>query len=201
MWIRHGCGYRPMTLRLRRAISPFMAGKRMSGCFPSSLRRLDRKSTSMKSRPYREPRMPSSLLYRHHRMLLLFPHPFPPRRSSDLYVRESSMMRATARPRSFARLLGVTLLLAACAPAKVLYVDQAWVRLSPNDATPAAGYFTVHGGEEDVRLLSVISPEVLRVELHESIDKNGVLTMQRSEERRVGKACVSKVRFRGSPYH
>src|SRR3546814_10728888 len=63
--------------------------------------------------------------------------------SSDL----SSMMRATARPLSFALLLGVTLLLAACAPAKVLYVDQAWVRLSPNDATPSAGYFTVHGGE------------------------------------------------------
>src|SRR3546814_5202891 len=88
------------------------------------------------------------------------------------------MMRATARPLSFALLLGVTLLLAACAPAKVLYVDQAWVRLSPNDATPSAGYFTVHGGEEDVRLLSVISPEVLRVEMHESIDKNGVMTMQ-----------------------
>src|SRR3546814_5928170 len=88
------------------------------------------------------------------------------------------MMRATARPLSFALLLSVTLLLAACAPAKVLYVDQAWVRLSPNDATPSAGYFTVHGGEEDVRLLSVISPEVLRVEMHESIDKNGVMTMQ-----------------------
>src|SRR3546814_5918831 len=86
------------------------------------------------------------------------------------------MMRATARPLSFALLLSVTLLLAACAPAKVLYVDQAWVRLSPNDATPSAGYFTVHGGEEDVRLLSVISPEVLRVEMHESLDKNVVMT-------------------------
>src|SRR3546814_14375271 len=98
------------------------------------------------------------------------------------------MMRATARPLSFALLLGVTLLLAACAPAKVLYVDQAWVRLSPNDATPSAGYFTVHGGEEDVRLLSVISPEVLRVEM-------------RSEERRVGKECVSTCRSRGSQFN
>src|SRR3546814_11285642 len=44
--------------------------------------------------------------------------------------------------------------------------------------SPSAGYFTVHGGEEDVRLLSVISPEVLRVEMHDSIDKNGVMTMQ-----------------------
>src|SRR3546814_12544992 len=87
------------------------------------------------------------------------------------------MMRATARPLSFALLLGVTLLLAACAPAKVLYVDQAWVRLSPDDATPSAGYFTVHGGEEDVRLRSVISPEVLRVEMHERLDKNGVMNL------------------------
>ncbi|MBK5264474.1 MAG: copper chaperone PCu(A)C [Alphaproteobacteria bacterium] len=75
-------------------------------------------------------------------------------------------------------LLGLTLFLAACAPAKILYVDQAWVRLSPNDDTPSAGYFTVHGGEEDVQLLSVISPVVLRVDMHESMDKGGMMSMQ-----------------------
>jgi periplasmic copper chaperone A len=75
-------------------------------------------------------------------------------------------------------LLGLSMLLSACAPAKVLYVDQAWVRLSANDGMPSGGYFTVHGGEEDVRLLSVISPAVLRVELHESIERDGVMSMQ-----------------------
>lgn len=75
-------------------------------------------------------------------------------------------------------LLGATLLISACAPAKVLYVDQAWIRLSANNDMPSGGYFTVHGGEEDVRLLSVISPAVLRVEMHESIERDGVMSMQ-----------------------
>lgn len=75
-------------------------------------------------------------------------------------------------------LLGFVLLLSACAPAKVLYVDQAWVKLSANDDMPSSGYFTVHGGEEDVRLLSVISPAVLRIEMHESIERDGVMSMQ-----------------------
>lgn len=75
-------------------------------------------------------------------------------------------------------LLGLTLILAACGQAKVLYVDQAWVRLSANDETPSAGYFTVHGGEEDVRLLSVISPAVLRVQMHQSVEKDGMMAME-----------------------
>lgn len=83
----------------------------------------------------------------------------------------------SARRLPVAFLLGLTLLLAACGQAKLLYVDQAWVRLSTNDETPSAGYFTVHGGEEDVRLLSVISPAVLRVEMHEAIEKDGMMSM------------------------
>lgn len=75
-------------------------------------------------------------------------------------------------------LLGLTMLVSACAPAKVLFVDQAWVRLSANDGMPSAGYFTVHGGEEDVRLLSVISPAVLRIEMHESVKRDGIMSMQ-----------------------
>lgn len=75
-------------------------------------------------------------------------------------------------------LLGLALTLAACGQAKILYVDQAWVRMSTNADTPSAGYFTVHGGEEDVRLLSVISPAVLRVEMHESMEKDGMMSME-----------------------
>lgn len=88
-------------------------------------------------------------------------------------------MITAASPRLLAAfLVGITMLLSACAPAKVLYVDQAWVKLSANDEAPSAGYFTVHGGEEEVRLLSVISPAVLRVEMHESIERDGVMSMQ-----------------------
>ena len=83
-----------------------------------------------------------------------------------------------ARRLPVAFLLGLTLILAACGQAKVLYVDQAWVRLSANDTTPSAGYFTVHGGEEDVQLLSVISPAVLRVQMHESVEKDGMMSME-----------------------
>ena len=88
------------------------------------------------------------------------------------------MTPKTARRLPAAFLLGLSLFLSACGQAKLLYVDQAWVRLSANDETPSAGYFTVHGGEEDVRLLSVISPAVLRVEMHESVEKDGLMSME-----------------------
>ena len=74
-------------------------------------------------------------------------------------------------------LVGLSMMLSACGQDKVLYVDQAWVRLSPNENMPSAGYFTVHGGEEDVRLLSVISPTVIRIDLHESREQNGIMSM------------------------
>ena len=88
------------------------------------------------------------------------------------------MTPKTARRFPAAFLLGLSLFLAACGQAKLLYVDQAWVRVSANDESPSAGYFTVHGGEEDVRLLSVISPAVLRVEMHESVEKDGMMSME-----------------------
>lgn len=70
------------------------------------------------------------------------------------------------------------LLLAACSDPPPLYVDQAWVRISPNPDTPSAGYFTVHGGEAAVQLRDVITDRALRVEMHESLHKNGKMTMQ-----------------------
>ena len=88
------------------------------------------------------------------------------------------MKSNSSRRLPVAFLLCLTLILAACGQAKLLYVDQAWVRLSANDKMPSAGYFTVHGGDEDVRLLSVISPAVLRLEMHESIEKDGMMSME-----------------------
>lgn len=74
--------------------------------------------------------------------------------------------------------LAAPLFLAACADPQPLYVDQAWVRVSPNAATPSAGYFTVHGGETAVQLRDVITDRAVRVEMHESMSKDGVMSMK-----------------------
>lgn len=88
------------------------------------------------------------------------------------------MPRAAAHRLVLPVLAILVLAVAACAPARQLYVDQAWIRLSPNADMPSAGYFTAHGGEEDARLLSITSPLVLRVELHESMEQGGMATMK-----------------------
>lgn len=77
-----------------------------------------------------------------------------------------------------AAIIAAPALLSACAPARPLYVDQAWIRLSPNKDMPSAGYFIVHGGKEPVKLLSVTTPMALRVELHESMNEGGLATMK-----------------------
>ncbi|HEX7852207.1 MAG TPA: copper chaperone PCu(A)C [Sphingobium sp.] len=60
-----------------------------------------------------------------------------------------------------------------------LYVDKATIRLSPNPETPSAGYFTVHGGSDPVTLRDVTSEAAIRVEMHDSVMKNGMMSMQR----------------------
>ncbi|AUW58835.1 hypothetical protein C1T17_12775 [Sphingobium sp. SCG-1] len=74
--------------------------------------------------------------------------------------------------------LSAPMLLAACADPAPLYVDQAWIRISPNKDTPSAGYFVVHGGETPVELRDVMTDRALRVEMHESVAKDGKMTMQ-----------------------
>lgn len=75
-------------------------------------------------------------------------------------------------------LIAAPMLLTACADPKPLYVDQAWIRISPNEDMPSAGYFTVHGGEAAVELRDVITDRALRVEMHESMSEGGKMTMQ-----------------------
>jgi len=60
-----------------------------------------------------------------------------------------------------------------------LYVDQAVIRLSPNADAPSAGYFTVHGGSDPVTLRDVTSEAAVRVEMHDSVTTNGVMTMKK----------------------
>src|SRR5262249_2454132 len=60
-----------------------------------------------------------------------------------------------------------------------LYVDQATIRLSPNPETPSAGYFTVHGGSDPVTLRDVTADAAVRVEMHDSVMKNGMMAMEK----------------------
>ncbi len=69
--------------------------------------------------------------------------------------------------------------LAACGDPAPTYVDQAWVRVSPNKDSPSAGYFTVHGGDVATTLRGVLTDRAIRVEMHESVKgDNGVMSMK-----------------------
>jgi len=84
--------------------------------------------------------------------------------------------------------------LSACADPAPLYVDKAWVQLNPNSDGPASGYFTIHGGgAADARLLRVSSEAAQRIEMHESVEKNGMMTMQAIDS--VDVPAKSKVEF------
>ncbi|WP_088183358.1 copper chaperone PCu(A)C [Sphingobium sp. Z007] len=74
--------------------------------------------------------------------------------------------------------LAAPMLLSACGDPAPSYIDQAWVRLSPNKDTPSAGYFVIHGGDAGTQLRGVLTDYALKVEMHESIDKDGMMTMQ-----------------------
>lgn len=68
--------------------------------------------------------------------------------------------------------------LAACGEPAPTYVDQAWIRLSPNKDTPSAGYFVAHGGDAGTQLRGVITDYALKVEMHESMSEKGMMSMK-----------------------
>ncbi len=70
------------------------------------------------------------------------------------------------------------LALAACGDPAPTYIDQAWVRLSPNKDSPSAGYFVVHGGDAPTQLRGVLTDYALKVEMHESMNHDGMAMMQ-----------------------
>ncbi|WP_062732336.1 copper chaperone PCu(A)C [Sphingobium abikonense] len=74
--------------------------------------------------------------------------------------------------------LAAPLALTACGDPAPTYIDQAWVRLSPNKDRPSAGYFVAHGGDSATRLRGVLTDYALKVEMHESVEENGVMTMK-----------------------
>ena len=69
--------------------------------------------------------------------------------------------------------------LAACqqTASKGAEVDHAWVRLPAVVGRPGAGYFMLHAGPVDDRLMSVSSPQAIRAEMHDMSMKDGIMKM------------------------
>jgi copper(I)-binding protein len=74
--------------------------------------------------------------------------------------------------------LAAPLALNACGDPAPTYIDQAWVRLSPNKDAPSAGYFVAHGGDAGTQLRGVMTDYALKVEMHETVSKDGMTTME-----------------------
>ncbi|MDI1295684.1 MAG: copper chaperone PCu(A)C [bacterium] len=68
--------------------------------------------------------------------------------------------------------------LMSCGDPAPTYVDQAYVRLSPNKDAPSAGYFVAHGGDAGAQIRGVMTDYALKVEMHESMNAGGVVTMK-----------------------
>jgi periplasmic copper chaperone A len=87
---------------------------------------------------------------------------------------KGSRMRALAL-----MMIATSVALAGCAgkPTEPTVAD-AVVRLAANPKAPSVGYFTVKGGPSDDTLLSVTSPVVIRIEMHESMTGGNMATMK-----------------------
>lgn len=57
-------------------------------------------------------------------------------------------------------------------------VSDAWVRLPAVDGRPAAAYFVLSGGNRGDTLIAIDSERVATIELHETINEDGVMRMQ-----------------------
>lgn len=77
-----------------------------------------------------------------------------------------------------ASVLAVSAMVSGCAQPKEMKIEDPVIRLSANPKAPAAGYFTLKGGPTADRLLSVTSPIVIRIEMHESMTSGGMASMK-----------------------
>ncbi|MEJ6595164.1 copper chaperone PCu(A)C [Parasphingorhabdus sp.] len=68
-------------------------------------------------------------------------------------------------------------LLVSCGQGDILFADKAVVNLSPVEGNPSAGYMDLHGGRLDVALVGVTSDDVLRMEMHETVEKDSMASM------------------------
>ena len=88
-------------------------------------------------------------------------------------------MRRIHHITAFAPLIAL-ISLAACGQGPVLSVNDALVKLNPNDNAPSALYFTVNGGPQATTLEDVLSPSAIRVAMHETVrdPQTGVTAMK-----------------------
>ncbi len=80
--------------------------------------------------------------------------------------------------RVFPGIVATALLLAGCGQPAEPGASKAWVRLPAVAGRPGAAYFTIRGGAQADTLLAVSTPAALRAELHETLDKGVVKSMQ-----------------------
>lgn len=71
-----------------------------------------------------------------------------------------------------------TLVLAACGQGDILRADNAVVKVSPVEGNPSVAYMDLHGGRIEVDLVSVTSDDVVRMEMHETTEEDGVAKMR-----------------------
>ncbi|OAO01907.1 copper chaperone PCu(A)C [Parasphingorhabdus sp.] len=71
------------------------------------------------------------------------------------------------------------LILTACGQGDILNAKNAVVNLSPVEGNPSAGYMNLTGGPVDVELVGVTSDDVLRMEMHETVEENGMSMMNK----------------------
>jgi copper(I)-binding protein len=79
-------------------------------------------------------------------------------------------------------LVAVGAALAGCSPQAEpgkpgVTVENAWVRLPPVAGRPGAAYFTLRSSGGSYTLESIASPQVGRIELHDSMMSDGVMKM------------------------
>ena len=61
-------------------------------------------------------------------------------------------------------------------------VDNAYIRLPVIPGRPGAAYFTLRGGRDPLTLHGIESPQVERIELHESVMSGGTMRMEALKE-------------------
>ncbi len=89
--------------------------------------------------------------------------------------------------------------LAGCNQIKPVYVDGAYVRLSPNPDNPSAGYLTIYGGSAPVTLRAIETDAAVRLEMHESMMHDGMANMAPIDT--VDVPAGSKVQFKPGGKH
>ena len=76
----------------------------------------------------------------------------------------------------------VLLAVASCnaeGPEPAVTVSDAWVRLPVVRDRPGAAYFRLESNNVPTKLVSVTSPRIKRIELHGTVDRDGVSRMQK----------------------